>query len=66
MPFSCSPIQAISDEEQIAFSRNFGELEIFPQSANRSSQLPEIFRVTNVGDDDSIRPVESEAGATVP
>ena len=54
--------QPITDEQQIAFSRHFGALEIFPQSANRSSSLPEIFRVTNVGEDDRIRPVESEGG----
>ncbi len=56
------PGQPISDEQQVAFSRHFGELEIFPQSANRSNTRPEIFRVTNVGDDDRIRPVESEGG----
>ncbi len=53
------PQQAITDEQQVDFSRNFGELEIFPQANNRSSQIPEIFRVTNVGDDDKIRPVET-------
>lgn len=53
------PQQAISDQQQVDFSRNFGELEIFPQAKNRSSQTPEIFRVTNVGDDDKIRPVDT-------
>ncbi len=56
------PNQPISDEQQVAFSRNFGELEIFPQADNRSNQTLEIFRVTNVGEDDNIRPVESEGG----
>ena len=51
------PRQSITDRQQIDFSRNFGELEIFPQAKNRSSKTPEIFRVTNVGDDDKIRPV---------
>lgn len=53
------PDQPITDEQQVAFSRHFGELEIFPQASNRSSQLPEIFRVTNVGEDGQIRPVDS-------
>ncbi len=56
------PDQAISDEQQVAFTRNFGELEMFPQSDNRSNEVPEIFRVTNVGDDGRIRPVESDGG----
>jgi taurine dioxygenase len=56
------PDQPITDEQQVAFSRRFGDLEIFPQAENRSGRLPEIFRVTNVGDDDRIRPVDSEAG----
>ena len=53
------PEQPITDEQQVAFSRCFGELEIFPQADNRSSQTPEIFRVTNVGQDDQIRPVDT-------
>jgi alpha-ketoglutarate-dependent taurine dioxygenase len=55
------PDQPITDEQQVAFSRRFGELEIFPQSENRSSRLPEIFRITNVGEDGRIRPVETPA-----
>ncbi len=51
--------QAITDEQQVAFSRHFGSLEIFPQAANRSQAVPEIFRVTNVGEDNRIRPVDS-------
>ena len=51
--------QPISDEQQVAFSRHFGSLEIFPQAANRSQTVPEIFRVTNVGDDNRIRPLDS-------
>ena len=43
------PEQPISDAQQVAFSRCFGELEIFPQADNRASLTPEIFRVTNVG-----------------
>ena len=54
--------QPITDEQQVAFSRHFGSLEIFPQAANRSQAVPEIFRVTNVGDDNRIRPVDSPGG----
>ena len=53
------PDQPITDEQQVAFSRNFGELEIFPQSENRSSRVPEIFQITNVGEDGRIRPVDT-------
>ena len=53
--------QPITDKQQVGFSRNFGELEIFSQADNRSSLVPEIFRVTNVGDDNKIRPVDTEA-----
>ena len=54
--------QPITDEQQVAFSRHFGSLEIFPQAGNRSQTVPEIFRVTNVGDDNRIRPVDSPGG----
>ena len=53
------PQQPITDEQQVSFSRHFGRLEIFPQAANRSLRVPEIFRVTNVGDDNRIRPVDT-------
>ena len=53
--------QPITDKQQVGFSRNFGELENFPQADNRSSLVPEIFRVTNVGDDNKIRPIDTEA-----
>ncbi len=53
------PDQPITDEQQVAFSRHFGSLEIFPQADNRSNRVPEIFRVTNVGDDNRIRPVDT-------
>ena len=51
--------QAISDAEQVAFSRCFGELEIFPQGANRSVDHPEIFRVSNVGEDGALLPPDN-------
>ncbi|MDX2159677.1 MAG: TauD/TfdA family dioxygenase [Hyphomicrobiaceae bacterium] len=42
------PGQAITDEQHIAFGRNFGDLEIHPSLAHRSSHNKEIYRVSNV------------------
>jgi alpha-ketoglutarate-dependent taurine dioxygenase len=55
------PDQAISDEQQIAFARRFGELEIHPAKDHRSSRHPEIFRVSNVDESGRIVNPESEA-----
>ena len=52
------PDQEISDEQQIAFTRRFGELEVFPLAANKSGRNPEIFRATNVGEDGKLLPVQ--------
>lgn len=52
--------QDITDAEQIAFSRRFGELEIFPQADNRTVRHPEIFNLTNVGEDGEILPPKHE------
>ena len=54
--------QAISDGEQVSFSRYFGKLELFPQSQNRAIKIPEIFRVSNVDEDDQIRPIDTPEG----
>jgi alpha-ketoglutarate-dependent taurine dioxygenase len=45
------PEQHITDEEHVAFTRHFGEPEIFHQTIIRSRRLNEIFRVSNVDDD---------------
>ena len=45
----------IDDDEQIRFSRCFGELEIFPEADQRSSLHPEIFRVANTDEGGRIR-----------
>jgi alpha-ketoglutarate-dependent taurine dioxygenase len=45
------PGQQITDEEHVAFTRGFGEPEIFHQNIIRSRQVKEIFRVSNVDDD---------------
>ena len=50
------PDQPITDEQHVAFTRYFGEPEIFHQSIIRSRALKEIFRVSNVDDDDNLMP----------
>ena len=50
------PGQAITDEQQIAFGRDFGELEVHHQKIIRSARAPEIFRVANVDDDGNLMP----------
>jgi len=50
------PEQDISDEAHIAFGRRFGELEIHPSLAHRSSQNVEIYRVSNVDEAGNIIP----------
>lgn len=55
------PEQPISDAQQIAFARNFGELEIHPSVAHRSSRHPEIYRVANVDEAGRILDSEGEA-----
>lgn len=58
-PMLVFPGQAVADEQQIAFARNFGELEIHPSVAHRSSAHPEIYRVSNVDEQGKILPSES-------
>lgn len=55
------PEQAISDEQHIAFGRRFGELEIHPSLAHRSSQNKEIYRVSNVDEAGNIIPPRETA-----
>jgi alpha-ketoglutarate-dependent taurine dioxygenase len=50
------PEQRISDEEHVAFTRGFGEPEIFHQQIIRSRAVREIFRVSNVDDDGNLMP----------
>lgn len=54
--------QAITDAQQIAFARRFGELEIHPAKEHRSSRHPEIYRVSNVDEAGNLLPPAS-AGA---
>jgi alpha-ketoglutarate-dependent taurine dioxygenase len=50
------PEQHITDAEHVAFTRYFGEPEIFHQNIIRSKRVPEIFRVANVDDDGNLMP----------
>lgn len=55
------PDQPVTDAQQIAFARRFGELEIHPSTTHRSSVHPEIYRVANVDEQGNILPPEGEA-----
>ena len=50
------PDQKITDQEHVAFTRYFGEPEIFHQKIIRSRAIEEIFRVSNVDDDGNLMP----------
>ena len=53
------PGQKISDEEHVAFTRYFGEPEIFHQKIIKSQRTPEIFRVSNVDEDGKLMPTSN-------
>ena len=55
------PEQDISDEAHIALGRRFGELEIHPSLAHRASQHREIYRVSNVDEQDNLIPPKETA-----
>lgn len=55
------PNQPITDEEHIVFGRNFGELEVHPSLAHRSSRNKEIYRVSNVDEAGNIIPPKETA-----
>jgi taurine dioxygenase len=59
-PLLVFPRQAISDAQQIAFARRFGELEIHPAKEHRSSKHPEIYRVSNVDEAGKLLPPASD------
>jgi alpha-ketoglutarate-dependent taurine dioxygenase len=43
--------QSLSEAQQVAFSRNFGELAVFLEDDKKSSNVPEILRISNVSED---------------
>ena len=55
------PDQPITDGQHIAFGRRFGELEIHPSLAHRSSHNKEIYRVSNVDEAGNIIPSKETA-----
>lgn len=55
------PGQEITDEQHIQFGREFGELEIHPSVAHRSSANPEIYRVANVDEHGELIPAATPA-----
>jgi alpha-ketoglutarate-dependent taurine dioxygenase len=42
------PNQSLTEEQQIAFSKNFGELDITIEDDKKSSKNPEVLRIANV------------------
>ena len=50
------PDQQITDEQHVAFTRLFGEPEIFHQNIIKSRNVKEIFRVSNVDDSGTLMP----------
>jgi taurine dioxygenase len=52
------PAQHITDQQHVAATGYFGEPEIFHQTHLKSTQVPEIFRVSNVGEDGRLLPPE--------
>jgi alpha-ketoglutarate-dependent taurine dioxygenase len=50
------PDQHITDSEHVAFTRYFGEPEIFHQKIIRSQSVKEIFRVSNVDENGILMP----------
>lgn len=60
-PVLVFPGQSIGDAQQISFAKRFGDLEIHPSVAHRSSAHPEIYRVSNVDENDAIMAPNSAA-----
>jgi taurine dioxygenase len=50
------PGQGINDRQQIAFARQFGDLEVHHQDIIKSRAAPEIFRLSNVDEDGKLMP----------
>jgi len=50
------PGQHVTDAEHVAFTRHFGEPEIFHQKIIKSQRVQEIFRVSNVDENNVLMP----------
>jgi len=44
------PGQSLTEDQQIAFTRNFGELDVTVEEDKKSSKNPEVLRIGNVGE----------------
>ncbi len=53
--------QDITDEQHVAFSRHFGNLEVLPERDYTEDRLPEIFILSNVDEKGEILPTDSAA-----
>jgi alpha-ketoglutarate-dependent taurine dioxygenase len=58
-PVLVFPDQTITDAQQITFANRFGDLEIHPSLAHRSSTYPQVYRVSNVDEAGRIMPPKS-------
>ncbi len=54
------PDQSLTEDQQVAFSRKFGELAVHVEPDKISARAPEIFRVSNVDEDGNRIDPESE------
>ena len=52
------PQQQIDDDQQIAFSRQVGELELINMSVLQKPGKPELYMVTNLDEDDAFMPLD--------
>jgi alpha-ketoglutarate-dependent taurine dioxygenase len=50
--------QSLSEAEQVSFSKQFGDVVVPPEDETGSREHPEIMRVSNVGPDGKVLPVE--------
>lgn len=46
------PKQNLSQRDMLAFAQRFGKPELFPDPTERTGEVPEVLRLTNLGDDD--------------
>jgi alpha-ketoglutarate-dependent taurine dioxygenase len=60
-PLLIFPGQRVTDARHIDFGRHFGDLEVHPSAEHRSREHPEIYRISNVGDDGLVIAAETPA-----
>jgi len=52
--------QSLTEDQQIAYTKRFGKLEVYIEADKRSDKNPEIVRISNVGADGQIRSAEND------